>query len=99
MEVKDIHTIRLQSLQRLIQLALQDLGLVSTQLVGVPLGSDFQTSVFVPSLSGPVFLLSSDVDSGGIYFVVATKLKGLSIGNLKGSRRCKRSRRATHPAF
>jgi len=71
MEVKDIHDIRLQSLQGLVQLALQDLGLVCTQLVGVPLGSDLQTAIFVPGLSGPVLLFPANVDSGGVYFVVA----------------------------
>lgn len=98
-KVKDIDAVRLQGLQGLLQLALQDLGLVSAQLVGVPLGSDLQASIFVPSLSGPVFLFPADVDSGSVYFIVATKLKGLSVGGPKRSKRCQAVEMGNSPAF
>ena len=75
MQVEDIHTIRLQFRQRLVQHFPDDFGFVQAGLVGIPFGGEGQAALFPVGVRTPGFLLSTDVDAGGVDFVVALLLE------------------------
>jgi hypothetical protein len=72
MQVVDIDGIRAEFLQRLLNLGLQDLGLVRSRFMRVPLARDLEPLFLPSSLSGPRFLLATDVDARGVDLVVAS---------------------------
>jgi hypothetical protein len=77
MKVEDINTIRTQLLERLVQLLLDHLWLVGTSIVGVPLGRTGESTLLPLGLAGEGFLFTTDVDSGGVDFVVAGALEAV----------------------
>jgi hypothetical protein len=70
-QVENIDAVRFERFERFLDLAFQNFRLVHSELARVPFCGQFQPSIFVPDLSGPVLLFTSDIDSGGIDLVVA----------------------------
>lgn len=72
MKVVDINRIRAEFLQRLLDLGLQDLGLMRSRFMRVPLARNLEPLFLPSSISGPGFLLSTNVDPGCVDLVVAS---------------------------
>ena len=77
MEVEDINAVRTELLERLVQLLLDHLRLVSSSIVRVPLGRAGESTLLPLGLASEGFLLAADVDSGGVDLVVAGGLEAV----------------------
>ena len=76
-QIVDVDAVRAELLERFIKLLLDLLGFVSTGSERVPLGGTSQTTVLPSSFSSEGLLLSTDVDSGGVDFVVSGTLEAV----------------------
>jgi len=76
-QIVDVDAVRAELLERFIELLLDLLGFVSTGSERVPLGGTSQTTVLPSSFSSEGLLLSTDVDSGGVDFVVSGTLEAV----------------------
>jgi hypothetical protein len=76
-QIEDVDTVRAELLERFIELFLDLCGFVSTGRVRVPLGGTGQTTLLPSSLAGEGLLLATDINPGGVDFVVSSTLEGV----------------------
>lgn len=75
MQIKNIHLVSAQFLERQLEIAAQVLRLVFTRLCWICLGGQLQAALLPPSLARECFLLAVNVDARGVDFVVALRLQ------------------------
>jgi hypothetical protein len=76
-QVEDIDAVSAELLERFVKLLFDHLGCVSTGSVRVPLGGTGQTTLLPFGLAGESLLLATDIDSGGVNFVVSGALEAV----------------------
>jgi len=75
MKIEDINAVCTQFRQALVDTLGETVGLVLTRFVRVTLGRDHQATLLPFGVSGECLLLSSNVRSRGINFIVSLGLK------------------------
>jgi len=76
-QVEDVDAVGAELFERLIELLFNHFGCVSTRTERVPLSGTGQTALLPFSLASEGLLLATDIDSGGVDFVVSGALEAV----------------------